>query len=77
MELSEFNIRYHPKEVIKAQALVDFITVFTPAHDQQNGGEGAKQWIVHIDGSSTQYVGGFDVILQSLEGDCLEYAVCL
>ena len=33
MELSEFDIRYHPREAIKAQALADFITEFTPAYD--------------------------------------------
>ena len=34
VELNEFDIRYHPRKAIKAQALVDFITEFTPAHDQ-------------------------------------------
>ena len=33
VELSEFNIRYRPREVIKAQAFVDFIEKFTLAHD--------------------------------------------
>ena len=33
VELSEFNVRYRPREVIKAQALVDFIEKFTLAHD--------------------------------------------
>ena len=30
-----------------------------------------------MDGSSTQHVGGIEVVLQSPEGDRLEYAVCL
>lgn len=77
MELSEFNVRYHPREVIKAQALVNFITEFTLAHNQQNGGEGVKRWIVRVDGSSTQYPEGVGVILQSPEGDLLQYAICL
>ena len=34
VELNEFDIRYHPRKAIKAQALVDFITEFTLAHDQ-------------------------------------------
>ena len=29
IELSQFDIKYHPKTVIKAQALVDFISEFT------------------------------------------------
>ena len=33
--------------------------------------------ILHVDGSSTQYVGGVGVILQSPEGDRLEYAIRL
>ena len=33
VELSEFNVRYRPREVIKAQAFVDFIEKFTLAHD--------------------------------------------
>ena len=33
IELSEFNIRYQPKEAIKAPALADFIAEFTSTHD--------------------------------------------
>ena len=29
IELSQFDIEYHPKTAIKAQALADFITEFT------------------------------------------------
>ena len=31
VELSEFDIRYKPRNVIKAQALADFIAEFTPS----------------------------------------------
>ena len=34
MELSEFDVRYQPREAIKAQALTGFVAEFTPAHDQ-------------------------------------------
>ena len=33
VEISEFDVRYRPKEAIKAQALADFIAKFTLAHD--------------------------------------------
>ena len=33
MELNEFDVRYHLREAIKAQALADFIAEFTPAYD--------------------------------------------
>ena len=36
-----------------------------------------KKWIIHVDGSSTQQVGGIGVVLQSPEGDKLTYKVRL
>ena len=54
-ELSEFDVRYKPREVIKAQALAEFIVEITPTTNQQDGDQGAKQWVVHVDGSSTHY----------------------
>ena len=34
MELSQFDIKYHPRTAIKAQALMDFIVEFTlPKYD--------------------------------------------
>ena len=36
-----------------------------------------KKWIIHVDGSSTQHVGGIGVVLQSPEGDRLTYKVRL
>ena len=42
VELSEFDMRYKPKEVIKAQVLADFIAEFTHANIKQNGDQGAK-----------------------------------
>ena len=34
-----------------------------------------KKWIIHVDGSSTQHVGGIGLVLQSPEGDKLTYRV--
>ena len=36
-----------------------------------------KEWIIHVDGSSTQHVGGIWVVLQSPEGDRLKHKVRL
>ena len=36
VELSEFDLRYHLREAIKAQALADFIAEFIHVHDQQS-----------------------------------------
>ncbi|XP_030964751.1 uncharacterized protein LOC115986022 [Quercus lobata] len=73
IELSEFDIRYQPRNVIKAQPLLDFIAEFTPGHGDLDEGKEAKTWIVHVDGSSTLYAGGIGVVLRSPEGDKLKY----
>ena len=49
---------------------------FTPSHSDSEVVE-YKKWIIHVDGSSTQHVGGIGVVLQSPEGDKLTYKVCL
>ena len=36
IELSDFDVRYKPREVIKAQVLADFIAKFTPASSKQD-----------------------------------------
>ena len=73
MELSEFDIRYQPRNAIKAQALADFIAKFTPSYKDLGGREDNKKWVIHVDGSSTLYARGIGVVLQSLEGDKLKY----
>ena len=42
IELSEFDIRYQPRNAIKAQALADFIVEFTPSHGDLDKMEGNK-----------------------------------
>ena len=77
IELSKFDIRYQPRNAVKAQALADFITEFTPSHRDSDDMEDIKTWAVHVDGSLTLHVGGIGVVLQSLEGDKLKHKVCL
>ena len=76
VELSEFDIKYQSRHAIKAQALADFIVEFTSSYDDLEVVED-KKWIIHVDGSSTQHVGGIGVVLQSPKGDRLTYKVCL
>ena len=52
VELSEFDIKYMSRHAIKAQALADFITEFTPSHNDLEVVED-KKWIIRVDGSST------------------------
>ena len=77
VELSEFDIRYQPRHVIKAQALADFIAEFTPSCGDIEGMEDSKKWVVHVDGSSTQHVGGIGVVFQFPEGDKLKHKILL
>ena len=75
--LIQFDVRYLPRNTIKAQALADFIAEFTPSQDDLSTDEGNEMWVVNVDGSSTLYAGGVGIVLKSPEGDKLEYAARL
>ena len=51
--LSEFDIRYQPRNAIKAQVLADFIAEFSPNHGDLERVDEAIKWVVYIVGSST------------------------
>ena len=51
IELSQFDIEYHPRTAIKAQALADFIVEFT-LPDEENLSPEDERWTIQIDGSS-------------------------
>ncbi|KAL0286118.1 UNVERIFIED_CONTAM: hypothetical protein Sangu_2747900 [Sesamum angustifolium] len=69
IELSEYDISYHPRSAIKGQALAEFVNKVTFAE----GNEG--NWLLYVDGSSTLTGSGVGVVLTSLEVDELEYAL--
>ena len=46
IELSQFEIEYHPKTAIKAQALVDFIAEFTSPDEDRLTNEAGK-WMIY------------------------------
>ena len=77
IELSKFDVRYQPRNAIKAQVLADFIAEFTPNQGEHDGVDEAQRWIVNVDGSSMLYAGGIGIILKSPEGDKLKYAAHL
>ena len=52
VELSEFDIQYHPRTAVKGQVVVDFIAEFTIGNGQ--GAEKKKQWNIYTDGSSNR-----------------------
>ena len=75
IELSEFDIKYHPQTAIKRQIVVEFIAEFT--HNEDKGAEESPHWSIYIDGSSNRRVGGAGIVLLSPEGDKDEWMVRL
>ena len=54
--------------------MADFVVEFTTKEDE---GEGAASWMIWTDGSFNQRARGIRVVLQSLEGDLIDCAICL
>ena len=76
IELSQFDIEYHPRIAIKAQALAGFIAEFTfPDEDDLNNE--AKRWTIQTDGLSAQRKGGVEVVITTPDGELLKYGVRL
>ena len=73
IELSQFDIEYRPRTVIKAQVLANLVVEFTlPNPDQE-----VKYWTTCSDGSSVTRLEDIDVIMTSPENDVLKYEVQL
>ena len=75
IELSEFDIQYRPRTVVKGQVVADFIAEFTLGDGQ--GAEDTRQWNIYTDGSSNRRAGGAGVVMQTPEGDKIEYMIRL
>ena len=76
IELSQFDIEYHPRIAIKAQALVDFIAEFT-SPDEDRLMNKVRRWTIQTDGSSAQKTGGVGVVIITPDGEILKYGVRL
>ena len=77
IELSEFDIRYRPKTTIKGQVLADFIMEFAssePARDTQAATD-FSTWKLSVDGALNAQGSEAGLILTSLEGIDIEYAL--
>ena len=74
IELSQFDIEYHPWTAIKAQVLANLIAEFTIP---ENTDDQKDLWMINTDGSSTQKGGGAGVVITSPEKDVLKYGVQL
>ena len=79
IELSEFNIRYKPRAAIKGQVLADFITEFTIAPklsvEAAQLVPGLPTWKHSVDGAANAQGGSAGLILASLDGIDIEYAL--
>ena len=71
IELSQFDIEYHPRMAIKAQALADFIAEFM-LPDEENLSPEAERWTIQTDGSSAQGKGGVGVVITAPDGEELK-----
>ena len=76
IKLSQFDIEYHPRTAIKAQALADFIAEFT-LPDEDNLTKEAERWTIQTDGSSAQKQGGVGVVIIAPDEEVLKYGVQL
>ena len=77
IELSEFDIRYKPKTAIKGQVLADFIMEFTSTEPVKNAQTVTDPsiWKLFVDGAANAQGSGAGLILTSLEGIYIEYAL--
>ena len=75
IELSVFDVQYHPRMAVKGQIVADFIAEYTQSEDK--GAEGQRLWSIHTDGSSNQRSGGAGVVIQTPEGDKIECMIRL
>ena len=76
IELNQFDIEYHPRTAIKAQALADLIAKFT-FPDEDNLTNEVEWWTIQTNGSSAQKKGGIRVVITTIDGKILKYGVQL
>ncbi|XP_050290234.1 uncharacterized protein LOC126728462 [Quercus robur] len=72
----QFDIEYHPRVAIKAQALADFIAEFT-LPDEEGTTDEVDKWTIQTDGSSAQKRGGVGVVITTPDGEVMKYGVQL
>ncbi|XP_072054907.1 uncharacterized protein [Arachis hypogaea] len=69
IELSQFQIKFEPRNAIKARALTDFIAEMTPTKPTP------EPWKLHVDGSSNSTHGGAGIILENQNGITIEQSI--
>jgi hypothetical protein len=66
IELGQFDLEFMPKNVIKGQALADFLAEFTnlPGTEEEE-----RKWVVYVDDSSTKRNRGSGIVIITSEGE--------
>jgi RNase H-like domain found in reverse transcriptase/Reverse transcriptase-like len=72
LELSEFDIIFHPRTAIRSQVLADFIAKYSGPPAQ-----GDERWELYVDGASSMNGAGAGVALRGPKGEVLHYALHL
>ena len=81
IELSEFDMRYKPRTVVKGQVLADFIVEFTPLNTPAQPTETTQLapdlpiWRLSVDGAANSQGSGAGLILTSPDGMDVGYAL--
>ncbi|XP_058742696.1 uncharacterized protein LOC131615241 [Vicia villosa] len=75
IELSEFDIQYESRKVLKAQALADFIAEMTSIANSPPPAE--NKWTSYVDGASSSSGSGAGIILENEEGIIIEVSLVL
>ncbi|XP_057734067.1 uncharacterized protein LOC130949335 [Arachis stenosperma] len=71
IKLSQYDIRYEPRQAIKTQAMADFLVEVTGVPTEET----STRWKLHVDGASNQTFGGAGIILESPVGVVYEQSV--
>jgi hypothetical protein len=76
VELEHFDIEFHPRIVIKGQALADFLVEFCNIPESEELPK-ESTWVVHIDGSSASKRSGVVFTLMNPESQEFQFAIKL
>ncbi|GAV57838.1 hypothetical protein CFOL_v3_01374 [Cephalotus follicularis] len=77
IELGEYDVRYEARPAIKSQVLADFMgnNTLTECMEDDSSENEKGIWKLSVDGSSCVSRSGAELVLTSLDGWTLEYAL--
>jgi hypothetical protein len=72
LELSKFDISFHPRTALKSQILTDFIADYSGLKRSKE-----DEWALYVDEASSQQGSRAGIVMTSLQGDMLNYTLHL